>query len=235
MNSSARVMKSNTISEALAAGQFNFEDLQLRCEKYLETVREQSRQMLLDAQEEIERLKQAAITEGHQLGVQQGLQEAEKTSQLKIKQEAKVQIDKKLQAVMPGLQQAVGQIHELRQHAEAYWQEQSIELVLAISRKLIHRAIASDPTIVADRIQDVLKLVIGQSEIQLHVSEQDLDVLGDQLEQVTHKVQQTKVQLIGQPEMASGECVVQMKYGKIDARIETQLNRIAEELLGETG
>ncbi|WP_339748342.1 FliH/SctL family protein [uncultured Rubinisphaera sp.] len=233
MSSSTRVMKSNTISEALAGGQYNFEDLQVRCENYLESVRQQSRQMLLDAQEEIERLKQEAKTEGHQLGLHQGLQEAEKTSEEKVKQEAKSQVDKKLQAVLPGLQQAANQIHELRQDAEAYWQQQSIELVLAITRKLIHRSIANDPTIVAGRIKDVLKLVMGQSEIQLHVSEQDLEQLSDQLEQVTSRIHQTKVQLIGQPELASGECVVQMKYGEIDACIETQLQRIAEELLGE--
>ncbi len=233
MSSSTRVMKSNTISEALAGGQYNFEDLQVRCENYLESVRQQARQMLLDAQEEIEQLKQEAKAEGHQLGLQQGLQEAEKTSQEKVKQEAKTQVDKKLQTVLPGLKQAASQIHELRQDAEAYWQQQSIELVLAITRKLIHRSIGNDPTIVADRIKDVLKLVMGQSEIQLHVSEQDLEQLSDQLEQVTSRIHQTKVQLIGQPDLASGECVVQMKYGEIDARIETQLQRIAEELLGE--
>ncbi|HBN74806.1 MAG TPA: hypothetical protein DD473_03075, partial [Planctomycetaceae bacterium] len=76
MSSSTRVMKSNTISEALAGGQYNFEDLQVRCENYLESVRQQARQMLLDAQEEIEQLKQEAKAEGHQLGLQQGLQEA---------------------------------------------------------------------------------------------------------------------------------------------------------------
>lgn len=233
MTTSSRVMKSAALADSVTVGQFNYEDLRGRCENYLESVRKQAQQLLTDAQAEAEQIKQAAIKEGREVGLKQGLADAEKSIQNRVKQETAAVVDAKLKTVLPSLKQAVGEVHQIRDQAEAYWQGQAIDLVMAMTEKLVHRLIERDPAIAIDRLQEVLKLVVGQSELQIHVCESDLAALQDEMQQVTKRVSQTGVKLIPHPELNPGDYRVLMQYGEIDARVDVQLQRIIEELTGE--
>ncbi|MCG6154506.1 FliH/SctL family protein [Rubinisphaera margarita] len=233
MTTSPRVMKSAAVADAMAVGQFNYEDLRGRCENYLDSVRQQAQQLLTDAQDNAEKIKQAAIKEGREVGLKQGLLEAEKSIQTRVKQEAAAAVDAKLKTVLPSLKQAVAEVHQIRDQAESYWHDQAIDLVMAMTGKLVHRMLERDPGIGVERLQEVLKLVVGQSELQIEVAESDLAALQEELEQVTKRVSQTGVKLIGQAELKPGDYRVLMKYGEIDARVDVQLQRIIEELVGE--
>ncbi|MCA8989714.1 MAG: hypothetical protein KDA78_18850, partial [Planctomycetaceae bacterium] len=221
-----------TISESLAAGQYNLEDLRVRCETYVETIREQARQILIDAQKEAEQLKLAAVQQGLQQGLQQGQDKAAKGYEQKLKQESTRLVNQRLQQVIPALQGAVSQFQEQRDQSVAHWQQQAIFLSLAIAEKLVHRSLQADPQIARERIADVLSMVIGQSELELHLAVEDLAPMEDQLSELTGHLRAAQISLVEEPSLQSGECLVRTKYGEIDARIETQLNRIADELLG---
>jgi len=233
MSSNARVMKAGAASQALLGSEFNYEDLRLRCENYLDDVREQARKMLLDAQAEIEQAKKDAVHEGYLEGLEQGRQEAEQTIEKSIQQEAIAITKKRISKVIPALKNAVEPIIQTRDQAESHWQHLVFDLVKAITRKLIHRSIEAEPTLVLERVREVLKLVIGESQVQLHLASEDIEALGDQVELLLSQMNQTGIEVAGHSELTSGDCIVQMKYGEIDARIETQLDRIAAELLGD--
>ena len=234
MSQNTKVLKSSLVGDALAADQFNYEDLRLRCEKYLETIREQTRQMLTQAQQEVEQIKKKAAEQGHQEGYSQGLKDAELKNDQLLQQKAKQLVQKKTENVLPLLQQASKELGHERQACIARWETQAIDLVLAITEKIIHRSIDQNPEIVKQRIEEVLKLTIGNSKIMIRIAEQDLESLGSYREDVVSTLaQNAEVKLVGDPSFSPGDILVMTEHGVVDARVEFQLERIADELLGD--
>lgn len=232
MSQIAKVLKADSLTDMLAADQFNYEDLKIRCEQYLESVREQTRKMLVQAQQEVNQIKKQASEQGRQEGIAQGLKEAEKQSNQAIQKKAQQIVQKKIQNVVPLLQQASQELEHEKQACLSRWESQSIELVLAITEKVIHRSIDQNPEIVKQRIEEVLKLTVGNSQITIRIAEQDIESLDEFQETVISTLSQhANVNLIGDASFTSGDVVVTTEHGVVDARIETQLERIAEELL----
>jgi len=48
---------------------YNFKDIEKRCEDYILNVRDQTRQMLIDAQQEAEKIKQDAFRQANSRGI----------------------------------------------------------------------------------------------------------------------------------------------------------------------
>lgn len=234
MNQRATVLKSASVGEILPLDQFNYEDLQIRCENYLESIREQTRQMLIKAQQEVEKIKKQAAEQGRQKGLAQGMLEAEKKNDQLLKKKTEQFVQDRIKTVLPLLQQASKEVAHEKQACLSRWESQAIDLVVAITEKIVHRSLALDTEIIKERIEEVLKLTIGNSQITIRIAEQDLESLDSCRETVIATLaQHADVKLIGDPSLSPGDVLVNTEHGQVDARIETQLNRIAEELLGE--
>ena len=233
MSSPSRILKSETVAEIVAAGQFNYEDLKLRCDHYLDSVRAQARQLLLDAQQQIEQSKKQATEQGHAAGVAQGLQQAEQQIQQRIKKQAEQILQQRLDQLTAPLQQATRQLQQERQECVSRWDNQALELICALVEKLVHKHIELDPAVITDRLHELLQLTIGSSQIRVHLAQTDLDRVGPDLEQLLQTVRQrTQVELVGNAEFQPGDCFIQTESGTLDARITTQLERIVNELGG---
>ncbi len=234
MSPITKVIKADSLTDMLAADQFNYEDLKARCEQYLESVREQTRQMLVQAQEEVNQIKKQAGEQGRQEGIAQGLKEAEKQNNQAVQKKAQQIVQKKIQNVVPLLQQASQQLEHEKQACLSRWESQAIELVIAITEKVIHRSLNQTPEIVKERIEEVLKLTVGNSQITIRIAEEDMETLEEFQETVIGTLSQhANVKLIGDTNFTSGDVVVTTEHGVVDARIKTQLERIADELLGD--
>ncbi len=234
MNQTTKVLKAESLAEMSAVDQFNYEDLKKRCEHYLESVREKTRQMLLQAQEEVNQIKKQAAEQGRKEGIERGLQEAQKQNDQAIQKKAQQLVQKKIQNLVPLLQEASQNLEHEKQACLSRWESQAIELVIAITEKLVHRSLKLSPEIVRDRLEEILKLTVGNSQLSIRVAEQDLESLEEFRETVIKTLsQQAHVNLTADPNLNSGDVFVTTEHGVIDARIETQLDRIAEELLGD--
>ena len=224
----ARVMKSDEVTEALAAGRYNYEDLRVRCEVYLESIREQAKSILLEAQVEADKIRQQSEEEGRRRGLEHGLQQAQKEIKQKIEKSSQTLTEKRMKAVVPQLAEAVAEIKKLQDEAESYWQQQGVQLAVAIAEKLIHRAILDDPSIVNDRLQEILSMVIGESHLQITLSAEDVQRLESQQEQIANFVRAVGLEWSVDDSLSSGDFRIHTHYGEIDARVDTQLDRIAE-------
>lgn len=228
-----RVLKSDSLSDLLQAGQFNYEDLQQRCEVYLENVRQQARQMLLDAEGEIEAVRQQAREQGKQEGLVQGLQQAEQELTQRVQHQAGQLLQQRLNGVLGGLKQATAQLEQERQQVLARWEQRALQLSLAIAEKLIHQQLQAHPELLVKRVEEILELALGGSRTIIRLSPADLERVGPHLQEVLDLTRQhAGVELIPDDRLSAGDCVVETDQGRIDARIETQLNRIVQELFG---
>ncbi len=230
-----RVLKSDSLAELLQAGQFNYEDLQRRCEVYLESVRQQARQMLLDAEAEVETIRQQAREAGKREGHATGLQQAENELAQRVQQQAGQLLQQRVSGVLGGLKQATAQIEQERQQVLARWEQRALQLSLAIAEKLIHQQLDAHPELLAKRVEDILQLALGGSRTVVRLPAADLERVGPQLQELLELTRhQAGVELIQDDRLSTGDCIVETDQGRIDARIETQLNRIVQELFGPT-
>ncbi len=228
-----RILKSTSASELLTAGQFNYEDLRQRCDNYLQTIREQAQRMLLEAQQQVEQIRKNAVEQGRQTGLAEGLKQSETQIQQRLQQQAEQLTQQRLSALLPVLQKASGQLQQERQNCLAHWELQAMELVMTVCEKLVHQQLAVDPLLLKARLSEILQLTIGAHQIVIRVATTDLEQLGPELETVIQAVEQrAEVQILADPALAPGDYIVETEHGQIDARIQTQLNRIAHELIG---
>ncbi|WP_237226830.1 FliH/SctL family protein [Rubinisphaera sp. JC750] len=233
MKSQSRVLKSGSAAELVSADQFNYEDLQARCENYLDNVREQSRKMLLDSQAKIEQERKAAVEAGRQEGLAKGLQQAEQQIQEQVQKQAEQLVKQRMQKVLPALAAATEQLENERQQCIARWEQQGLELVLAISEKLVHERLGQNPGQITVRVAEILNLTLGSSRLRIRLCESDLKNAAEHLEVLTSSLQhKANVELVGDPDLQAGDCIVETEHGQVDGRISMQLARIAAELAG---
>lgn len=229
---SKRLMKATEMRGLGSKVLFNFDDLQERCEDQIRQIRAQAEQILAEAQQQASHAQEDAQEKGFKLGYQRGIEQAQKDIAARIEQHAAQQFDQSFRAALPLLEKAAGQITAERDQWLSHWETSAVRLATSIAEKILRQKIQANPELMLDITREALRLAAGSSQIQLKVNPQDLEVLSEKLSEMTHSVSALgEVQITPDPQISRGGCFVQTRHGFIDARLETQLERITSELL----
>lgn len=232
-NSPTRILKSHEAeTETGRISRFNYDDLVERCDLYLNSIREQARQMLVDAHEQAEVLKKQAHEQAYQKGYAEGLAKAEQDVDSRVQTQAKTILDAQMGTLVPASQALAEELQRAHQECLLHWQQSVVEMAVGISEKILHRKLERHPEYSLDTIRKVLQLTIGETAVLIKMHPADLELMEDGLAEVLERLRSTgRVELIPDTAMSRGGCVVTTSQGRIDASIETQLKRIAEELI----
>lgn len=188
---------------------------------YLQKVRAEAAAIVKQARDEAANVKAAAMEEGKKAAIAA----AEHT--------LRTRIDQQLQTLLPTLQQAVQQVQQSRLAWQRHWEEHSLKLALGIAEKVIRQQIAQQPEITLELIREGLELAHGNERITVRLNPADHAALGDRVLKVSQPLAQLgKVQILPDPQISAGGCRIDTEFGNVDQRIETQLDRIAQELGG---
>lgn len=103
-----------------------------------------------------------------------------------------------------------------------------IKLVLAIAEKVIHTTIASDSEVVQRVINAAMKEMEDRWEVTVRVNQGELEFLQQHQEQWLKVEQAEKVNLVADPSVEPGGCIVQAPRGFVDATLKTALERVAK-------
>ena len=108
-----------------------------------------------------------------------------------------------------------------------------VELAIAIAAKLLRRQLDLRPENAAGMVATALQLSAGSRRVEVRLHPQDLELLrGDQSLAVSSGLSALPEDLLVVDEtLERGDCLVQTVDGRVDARLETLLERIAIELL----
>jgi flagellar assembly protein FliH len=198
---------------------FNFDDMTSAADKYLEKVRREAAQIVAQAKLEAEQLRRQA----QQQGRQQALEQAE--------QEVVEKIRRQLASVLPALEQAVAQLQQARHEWVKQWEQNAVHLAAAIAARVIRRELAQSPQITLGLVREALELASGSAKIQLRLNPGDRQALGAAAEELAARVAKLgPADVVADPDVSPGGCLVSTDFGEIDQRIETQLARIEQEL-----
>lgn len=215
----AVIIKSFDHGEGVRAKSFNFDDLSSRAETYLAQIREQAGKIVAEARQQAEQIRKQAELDG--------LKAAQKQMQTKVEAETA----RRMETVLPAVRAAVAEFRESRQGWLAHWEATGVRLATRIAARILRRELASSPELPLTLIRESLELAVAADGVRLLLNPQDLEHLGRSAETLVAELAPAgRVEIVADARIAPGGCRLETAHGAIDQQLETQLQRIEEEL-----
>jgi flagellar assembly protein FliH len=197
---------------------FHFDDVG---RSYLDRVRAEAARIVAEARDQAAKIKTKATEEGRQAAI-----EAAQASLAK-------RLDQQLTSVLAALNQAAQSIAHSRQQWQQHWEKHTIELATAIAARVCRGELSRRPEIKLEWIREALELAAGNAEIVLRLHPDDAAALASHAESIAKQLTgAAPLKIVADESITPGGCRVDTQFGSLDQRLEAQLARIREELLG---
>jgi flagellar assembly protein FliH len=159
--------------------------------------------------------------EAYQRGLKEGLANAQRLA------------DAKCAAFVKSLSAAIESIRRERESLSQAAEEEAVRLALAIASKIIRRECRTSPEAVRQVAHEALQRVPVRDVISIRVNPADKEEL-EQRWLATLPEDGHKIDIVGDPAIDRGGCLVETKLGTIDGTLESQWREIADSLLKES-
>jgi len=211
---------------------FNLNDIEAEAAALIARARREYQEILDEAQEELGRLHQQAQEKGyregydlgHKKGQEEGLQQALEQGQQDFTQRSDL--------LLRAMQQHDEQFDKIKNELVFQAEQNVVILVLEIAQKVIKRAGLLHAAVAEANVKAALELASKTSDLVIRVNPQDMDHLktvfegaGDMMGKNRH------ISYVTDETVEPGGCVLASAQGEVDGQLETQINRIADELL----
>jgi len=230
---SGRLIKAHSVRSLGSGATFNFDDLKRQCDEHVAQARQQAAELLAHAQAEAAEVRQRAHDEGYAEGQRAGLLSAQDLIESRATALSDARIKDHLVTALPPLQSMVVSLESERDRWLTTWETTAVRLSAAIAEKLVRNELMHRPELTREMIHEVLQLASGRPRLQLHMHPDDIEQLrsvGMEILEILGRVSDGA--LVPDEQIPRGGCIAKTLHGEIDARIETQVQRIADELLG---
>jgi flagellar assembly protein FliH len=228
---STRLIKARSQRSVGTTTAFNFDDLHRQCDEYVAKSRQQGEQLLAEAAAEAEEIRCQAHAEGLAAGRRDGMLSAEAAIEARAAEIATAQTEERLKSALPAIREAVQLLHLERDQLLTTWETAAVTLAAAIAEKIVRRELLQQPALRVDMIREALRLAAGQPHVRHRLHPLDLTMLETHAPDVLRQLAASQAEFVADDSIALGGCVIESRHGSIDARLETQLARITEELL----
>ena len=224
----ARIVKAQSARDLSVRAAFNFVDLRREADDVITQARQTAAHLLATARQEADALREQTLDAAREEGLQAARIEVERRADELASSRLAVQ----LETALPALKSAAEGLQAERDRWLIRWEQTAVRVGVAIAEKLVKSQIATRPELASGMIADALRLAAGQPRIIAHLHPDDLAAWGDQspriVESLTACADST---LIADPLVSRGGCRIETIHGEIDARVETMLERLAQELV----
>lgn len=168
--------------------------------------------ILKDAREKALALEQEAYEKGFALGEKDGRELGQK----------------KVEAVLESLQQVLGRMDRLLEDLCERHEGEMVRVFFAVTRKILHHDLPLPETVVRKTLQAAFLQVSEARNIVLHLHPKDHQSLLSRPEPTISATSEDSkcVQLLADPAIARGGCLLETAYGEIDATLDSQLDEI---------
>lgn len=216
------------------APQFSFADFESMAGAARQRAHAQALEILrsadIRARREAEQIRRQAqhtgVSEGRKLGMDA------------IRREAWNQVLKdsgqRIGQLLEALQSSLSQLEAGKRRLLAESETGMIRLAIEIARRVCKRVVLNAPESALANAEKLIELIRHHHDAQLRLSPDDLAVIREIAPAWIHQAeQQHHVTIIADESVERGGCLLTSAAGRIDAGIQTQIDRIAEALLGE--
>lgn len=211
---------------------FSMADIEKQAKLILLGAKVRAERLLVAAQEEAEQIKKEAhaqaLVEGRKEGLAQGMEQGRQQGREAALAEQRQQLAELVAAMTQGVQE----LDASRLQLEAEAKTAVIRLAIAIAERVTKRLGVVDPQVAEANVEEALRLVVRSADVRIAVHPSQKGMLAEVLPRIQAKWPALKhVDLIGEPSIAPGGCRIYSGGGEVDADLDLQLTRIAEELI----
>ncbi len=200
---------------------FDLNDLTYQANDYLGHVRSEAAKIVQQAKEEAAKVQARAEQAGR------------KAAEEAIERILDEKVSAQMRTLLPALEGAVSQITDSRSSWQQHWEECVVGLACAIAGRIVRRELQQRPEISLDWIRESLELTSGSAEITLRLNPTDLATLRGEVDRLVGVVRRSApTRILADESISPGGCRVETEFGSVDQQLETQLERIREELRG---
>lgn len=163
-------------------------------------------------------IKTKAFTEGMEEGLSQGLKKAyeEEKSRLAV--------------LIEGLAQVLSSISNAKESLAKDYETRLVQLAYKIATVVVDHEIVERPEAVTFSIRTILERISQEEDVRIHISTQDHKILGQFEEELKNISHRGRISFSLDPNLKSGDCVVESASGEIASIIEEKLKKLKEEL-----
>jgi flagellar assembly protein FliH len=154
-----------------------------------------------------------------QAAYQRGLQEGEAGA----RQQAAEQVQSALEQIARTSSELASLKPRLRHEAE----EDVVKLAMAVSRRILHREIATDPEALRGLVRAALDKLDGREIHRVRANPLDVPVLEDHFRSLFEKMGlPRKIEILADAALERGAAIFETAHGALDASVDTQLKEI---------
>src|SRR5687768_3871129 len=159
----SRVIKSGNGVASIQRVAFNLEDISQQAGGYLDEIRIQAAQILVEAQKQAEGIRRKAEEEGRQA--------AARAAQLELDEK----VGQKLESLLPALRQMIGQLSDARQTWLQDWERGTVKLACAIAEKIARRELERHPEVTVELVREALEMAAGSPSVRIRMNPTDVE------------------------------------------------------------
>ena len=203
----------NIIGEAERTASIITNNAQQEANRIVERAKLEAAHVRRDAENEADATKTSARDEGFKAGRDEGSRE----------------VREEMAAVVAQVENILHQAKLRREEIMHNLEEEIIDLVLAISRKIIKEELSFNKEIVINNVKEALDRANEKENIVIRVNTVDVEVVNNYMEEFLAEIGETnKLTILEDTNISPGGCIIDTDFGRFDARVDTQLALIEE-------
>jgi flagellar assembly protein FliH len=172
--------------------------------------------LLSEVQAEAEQIREAAREQGYNEGLETGRDAARQ----------------EVAAAIQSLTSAVEAIQQSHEEYIAQIEPELLRLVRYITERVLNRESRGDLDVVRSTIRSALKNVLDREHAVVHMSPEDIQAFADEgIDLAAELGAFERLELTPDDTVDRGGCIVETRTLSVDARLDTQLQRIFEALM----
>jgi flagellar assembly protein FliH len=141
--------------------------------------------------------------------------------------------EKKALKVIESIDNLLVELGNLKQEMIRGYEKEILELIFAISEKIIHHQLGIHHEAIKETIFNAICLAAEKSKMNLRVNPEDFEYVEKLRPEIFTRFNDLKsIVVTSDASITRGGCLLETQYGDIDARVETQLERIYQCLEG---
>jgi len=213
-------------------GGFSLSDFAEEGRQLLEAVRARAEKMTAEAEAEAKRLQQEARGHGYEVGYQEGLAEGRAAGHAEAMEKASAEFEARLVQLASACESLFREVDRRKAEQLLAGHRDLVVLALAIAERVVRRIGLIDRQAAVENLRAVIDLVGQTSDMVVEVNPVDAETLERFAPELMARRSDLKhVEVRSNEAVNPGGCVVTTRGGQIDATLETQLTRIAQELV----
>jgi flagellar assembly protein FliH len=184
------------------------------------TAADRSAIILAEARAQAEALRREAQRAGYEAGLAEGRTVA----------------DQELLPAKSALEHAARRLAEQLDARVELLERQAVELAVQLAERVVAAALDVRPDLVLDTIRGVLRAVLERDRLVLEVNPEDLALVQAGVGEIAARLGGIReLEVVAEPRVSRGGCVVRTTEGEVDASLGSQLERAREVMLAALG